>query len=132
MSKWEDRTLLRLLAAVACHAFQQFAHIPDLLVGRDFAVFQERRAALVIQWAFEQVQARTESLDELVDAGLVRCTQGVTLNEADGGGVWIVDVLPVRAVPVPALFPGASLERADRLHVGRTPVEVRHTQAGSR
>src|SRR5581483_7992281 len=117
------------LNALAFHALEQLRQVPDLLIGGNFAIFQIGAAILQIDRAFPQVESTGEFSNELIQsrAGIGR--EGFALHEADRAGVFVVDVLPIRAVPLKFRFEGAVGRRGNDLRVRGTPVEVRHTEA---
>ena len=82
--------------ALAFHAFEQLRQVPDLLIGGDFAVLQVGGAILQVERAGPQVQTTGQFGDEGIQVGGSFSGKGSALDEADGAGVGVVDVCPIR------------------------------------
>ena len=93
--------------ALAFHAFEQLRQVPDLLIGGNFAIGQVDGAILQVDRTGPQVQTASQLGNEFIQLGGRFGAQAIALYEADRAGVRIVDVSPVRAVPLEILCPGA-------------------------
>src|SRR5689334_10936600 len=102
----------------ARHALQQLRHVPYLEIGGDLAGTQVRRPVGKTQGSFPQDdRAAAHSLHQGVEPRTGRRAQRGSLFEADRRRIRIVDVLPVRAVPIPVLLVRAGLDHLDRFRV---------------
>src|SRR5512140_3532757 len=118
--------------ALAFHALKQLRQVPDLGIGSRCTISQVGRPVLQVDRAGPQVKAASHLRDERIQLGGGVGAQALALLKANGARVRIVDVFPIRSIPLEVFLPAAVHGLLDGLDIRRTPVEVRHAQADLR